>query len=139
VTAIREALAKRKEPKDKADAALVFVTKYGESWVNDVADSPISKEMRKLLDATGISGCRNFYALRHTFRTVADETKDQPAVDCIMGYEVPHMSTVYRETISDGRLEAVAGKVREWLFGGLQHMLDVQSGYAFSFGLNWPR
>jgi hypothetical protein len=47
---------------------------------------------------------------------VADEAKDQPAADFIMGHEVPHMSTVYRETISDARLRAVADHVRAWLF-----------------------
>ena len=57
-----------------------------------------------------------FYTLRHTFRTVADEAKDQPAADYIMGHEVPHMSSVYRETISDERLRAVTDHVRAWLF-----------------------
>jgi hypothetical protein len=37
-----------------------------------------------------------------------------------MGHEVPHMSSVYRETISDERLRAVADHVRAWLFGGGQ-------------------
>jgi hypothetical protein len=60
-----------------------------------------------------------FYTLRHVFRTVADESKDQPAVDFIMGHEVPHISAVYRETISDARLRAVADHVRHWLFSSL--------------------
>jgi hypothetical protein len=34
-----------------------------------------------------------------------------------MGHEVPHMSSVYRETISDARLKAVSDHVRRWLFG----------------------
>jgi hypothetical protein len=42
--------------------------------------------------------------------------KDQPAVDHIMGHESPHMSTVYRERISDERLKAVTDHVRGWLF-----------------------
>jgi integrase len=116
VEAIKEALAKRKQPKSEADAGLVFITKYGESWAKDVADSPITKEFRKLLDAVSIDGHRNFYTLRHTFRTVADAAKDQPAADHIMGHEVAHMSSVYRETISDERLHAVADHVRGWLF-----------------------
>jgi integrase len=116
VAALREALAKRPEPKDPADAGLVFVTKYGESWTKDVADSPITKETRKLLDGLRIGGHRNYYTLRHTFRTVADGAKDQPAADLIMGHEVPHMSSVYRDTTPDERLEAVARHVREWLF-----------------------
>ena len=47
---------------------------------------------------------------------VADEVKDQPAADYIIGHEVPHMSSIYRETISDERLRAVAEHVRKWLF-----------------------
>jgi integrase len=115
VAAIREALDGRTEPKDPADAGLVFVTKYGQSWAKDVADTPLTKETRKLLDRLGIGGRRNFYTLRHTFRSVAGEAKDQPAADYIMGHEVPHMSSVYRETISDARLRAVAEHVRKWL------------------------
>jgi len=81
-----------------------------------VADSSLTGEVRKLLRKLGINGHRNFYTLRHTFRTVADESKDQPAVDFIMGHEVAHMSSVYRETISDARLRAVADCVHGWLF-----------------------
>jgi hypothetical protein len=33
-----------------------------------------------------------------------------------MGHEVPHVSSVYRETISDARLWAVVEHVRAWLF-----------------------
>jgi integrase len=76
----------------------------------------VSQETRKLLDKLGLNGHRNFYTLRHTFRTVADEAKDQPAVDFIMGHESPHMSSVYQETISDDRLRAVSDYVRAWLF-----------------------
>jgi integrase len=116
VAALREALANRPEPKRAEDAGLVFLTKYGKPWAKDIADSPITKETRKLLDALGLNGHRNFYTLRHTFRTIADEAKDQPAADYIMGHEVPHMSSVYRETISDERLRAVVEHVRRWLF-----------------------
>ncbi len=75
--------------------------------------------MGKLLHRLGINGRKGlgFYTLRHTFRTVADEAKDQPAADYIMGHEVPHMSSVYRETISDARLKAVSDHVRGWLCG----------------------
>jgi integrase len=116
IEAIQEALARRPAPKQEEHAGLVFVTKYGLPWGKDIADSPVTKEMRKLLDALGINGHRNFYTLRHTFRTVADESKDQPAVDFIMGHEAPHMSSVYRETISDARLKAVSDYVHAWLF-----------------------
>jgi integrase len=116
VTAIRAALACRPHPKSDEDAALVFLTRCGVSWAKDVDDSPLTGEIRKLLKRLGINGGSNFYTLRHTFRTVADESKDQPAVDFIMGHEVAHMSAVYRETISDERLRAVADHVRRRLF-----------------------
>jgi integrase len=115
IVAIKEALAKRPEPKKPEHAGLMFITKYGKPWSKDIADNPVTKETRKLLDSLGMNGRRNFYTLRHTFRTVADEARDQPAADYIMGHEVPHMSSVYRETISDERLRAVADHVRRWL------------------------
>jgi integrase len=118
VAALRDALAKRPEPKSEEDADLFFVTKYGYSWCKETSTNPVSHEMGKLLRTLGINGRKGlgFYKLRHTFRTVADEAKDQPAVDFIMGQEVPHISAVFRETISDERLRAVAHRVRQWLF-----------------------
>jgi integrase len=103
VQAIRDALAGRPAPKDPGNAGLVFITQRGLCWVKDTNDCPVAKETAKLLKALEINGRKGlgFYTLRHTFRTVADEAKDQPAVDFIMGHEVPHMSSVYRETISD--------------------------------------
>ena len=117
VTALRDALAERRQPKKEEHSGLVFITSKGGRWHTGTNDSPLSHEVWKLLKCLGVGGHRNFYALRHTFRTVADESKDQPAVDYIMGHEVPHMSSVYRETISDARLRAVADHVRAWLFG----------------------
>jgi integrase len=122
VEALREVLAKRKEPKEKAHAGLVFITSRGASWSKDTRDNPITKETAKLLDKLGINGRKGlgFYTLRHTFRTVADEARDQPAADHIMGHEVAHMSSVYRERISDERLKAVADHVHAWLFAERQ-------------------
>jgi integrase len=116
VAALREALARRPEPKSRAEAGLVFVTKYGGGWAKLTRDNPVSGATRKLLVSLGINGHRNFYTIRHTFRTVADEAKDQPAADHIMGHEVAHMSSVYRERIGDERLKAVADHVRTWMF-----------------------
>src|SRR5262249_36323072 len=119
VAALKEALAQRPEPKNERHVGLVFITKYGQSWTKETTSGPLHEEVRKLLNALGINGRqgRNFYTLRHSFRTVADVARDQPAADYIMGHEVPHMSSVYRERISDARLKSVADHVRAWLFG----------------------
>src|SRR5262249_33459136 len=112
VQALREALAKRHEPKKEEHAGLAFITKYGLSWGKDTTDNPVTKEMAKLLrklDSNGRTGL-GFYSLRHTFRTVADEARDQPAADFIMGHEVPHMSSAYRDTISDARLRGCSAR-----------------------------
>ena len=120
VAALREAIAKRPQPKSEEHIALVFITKYGFPWAKDTADQTLAKEFAKLLRNLHINGRKGlgFYTLRHTFRTIADEARDQPAVDYCMGHESPHMSTVYRERISDSRLRAVAEYVRTWLFSG---------------------
>lgn len=117
VAALREWIAVRPEPTDPANSGLVFVTAYGGRWYKDIADNPITKETRKLLDRLGINGCRNFYALRHTFETIGGDAKDQVAVDAIMGHARDDMASVYRERISDERLRAVADHVRAWLSG----------------------
>jgi integrase len=114
--AIRQAISERPEPKDPADANLVFVTKYGASWARGQAT--VTHELAKLLRKLKINGRKGlgFYTLRHVFRTVADEAKDQSATDYVMGREVAHMSTVYREGISDARLKAISEYVRRWVY-----------------------
>jgi len=117
VDALRWALKKRPEPKLEDDRHLVFLTKRRVRWAKHSA-SPLSAEFRKILEALGLyrKGV-SFYALRHTFRTIADETRDQPAIDLIMGHSRNDMASVYRQRISDDRLRAVTDHVRQWLFG----------------------
>jgi integrase len=121
VQALREVLARRPEPKAEEHATLAFLSQRGTPLCSvrekDRTDG-VAVQFGKLLRALKINGRKGlgFYTLRHTFRTVADEAKDQPAIDHVMGHEVPHMSSVYRETISDARLRAVADHVRAWLF-----------------------
>ena len=116
-TAITEAIAARPKAKLDADSQLVFITKYGQPWAKDVADSPVTKEMRKLLDTLGLHRPGlGFYALRHTFETVGGEARDQVAVNHIMGHVDQSMAGVYRENIGDDRLRDVSDFVRNWLF-----------------------
>ena len=139
IAALRDVLAKRKAPKDEADAGLLFITKYGGRWAKTIFepspiaepgadelatkyrinnDNAIGKEFAKLLVEAKIERRkgRSFYALRHVFETVAGESRDQVAVDHIMGHARDDMASVYRERISDERLQAVAEHVRHWLF-----------------------
>jgi integrase len=124
VAAIRDALAVRPEPKDEADGGLVFITKYGHRWVRTegLRRAPVNSvglEFGKVLQTLGIDGRegRGFYALRHTFRTIADPARDPIAIDLIMGHADHTMGGHYRERVEDGRLRAVADHVRQWLFG----------------------
>jgi len=119
IVAVKEAIARRPAPRKGVDPELVFITRFGQSWHVESTENPVSYEFGKLLRALSMNGGRKlgFYSLRHTFRTIADEAKDQPAVDYIMGHEIPHMSSVYREMIIDDRLKAVTDYVHNWLFG----------------------
>jgi integrase len=131
IAAIEVALKARPAAREQAAEGMVFVTKYGKCWAksprlsedpdapNEVkanVDNPVTKETRKLLDKLKMHRPGlGFYALRHTFETVAGESKDQVAVDSIMGHSDPSMAAVYRERISDERLVAVSKYVRDWL------------------------
>lgn len=127
VRAVRAALEVRHEPADPADDRLVFLTRYGRPWVRtkprpgNKPDTPIDAiglEFRRLLKRLGLfrPGLA-FYALRHTYRTIADGCLDQRAVDYTMGHVSEHISSRYVERIEDARLDAVAAHVRKWLFG----------------------
>ena len=69
VTALKDVLTVRKQPKDKSHAKLLFITKAGDSWASD--NSSISKECEKLLSELEIKRPGlTFYTLRHTFQTI---------------------------------------------------------------------
>ncbi len=126
----------RPTPKDQVDAGLLFLTKYGQKWVRmqipkgiasqdrrrdtTLVDS-INLQFRKAANEAGIdrTGKRlGFYTLRHVFSTVADGAIDPVAKNFIMGH-VPaedRVPAMYRQTVDDSRLQAVAEHVHRWLF-----------------------
>jgi integrase len=134
VEALRVVLAKQIPCKNATHAGLVFRTRLGQPWVRfDLSverdeetgkmsltarsDDAIAKTMRKLLDKLGIyRPGLSFYTLRHNFETIGGGSKDQVAVDAIMGHADGSMAAEYREQIEDDRLEAVTDHVRRWLF-----------------------
>ena len=132
VTALRIAIEERPEPARDEDANRVFLTGRRMAFVTygDIDPSNpknagggrkdvVGVRFRKLLTAVGLAS-RNgvgFYALRHVFETVGGGSKDQVAVDTIMGHADPSMGAVYREHVDDARLKAAAEHVRRWVFG----------------------
>jgi len=126
VKVLQQVIPKRPRPNNEADANLLFLTKYGNRWVRSSGhDDPgkraaidsVAQEFAKLLRKLDINGRRNFYALRHTFQTIGGEAKDPDAVSSIMGHADSSMASLYRERISDERLQAVTNTVHAWLFG----------------------
>ena len=76
----------------------------------------IGRQFGRVLKKLYISGGRGFYAIRHTFETIGSEAKDQVALNFLMGHVDNSMAGVYRERISDERLQAVTETVRDWLW-----------------------
>jgi integrase len=117
IKALNEVLANRREPKDAAHRDLVFLTKYGAPWSKTTYQNPVAQETVKLLRTIGVNQRGwGFYRLRHTFRKVADEVHDQPAIDFIMGHARDDMPSNYRHGISDERLRAVTDHVHKFLY-----------------------
>jgi integrase len=133
VAALRAAIAVRPKPAD--DRGRVFLTTRGSAFVTQSAiektddgkdtrggtrKDVVGSQFGKLLNALSLrrKGI-GFYALRHVFETVGGESKDQVAVDCIMGHSDPSMAAHYRERVDDSRLRAVVDHVRKWLWPGL--------------------
>ncbi len=121
VNAIREAIQSRPKPITAEESGLAFLTCQGRKWVrlneNETATDYLTVEFSKMLKKLklkrpGVS----FYALRHGFETIAGGSRDQVAVDAIMGHARDDMASLYRERIDDARLLEVSNYVHNWLF-----------------------
>lgn len=118
VAAIKEAIAVRPAPAGPKYRELVFLTPEGKAWATEKVCSTVSKHWRELLEEMGIHRHGvGFYGLRHTFETIAGDSKDQVAVNYIMGHVDDSMAANYRHGIDDQRLLDVSNHVRTWLFG----------------------
>ncbi len=119
INALQTVIDKRTSPTDRTLRNRVLITKYGQPWAKaESRDSPVSKEFAKLLAKCDLPKGRGFYALRHTFRTVADEAGDQVAARYVMGHVDTSIDDKYRESIADARLERVSDYVRAWYLTG---------------------
>jgi integrase len=129
IAALKVVLAKRRPHRDPADAEIVFLTRTRRRWVRvkpgktpeeNLHLNALSHAFGKLLHKLHINGRAglNFYTLRRQFEIVAGESRDQVAVDAIMGHIDDSMAAVYRQgVVSDDRLRDVVNHVRQWLFG----------------------
>jgi integrase len=117
VAALCAAIAERPEPRQDEAAGLVFLTVRGRACLCQGKANPVSVAARNLMKTVGVH-CEGigFATLRHVFRTIADGSRDQVAVNQIMGHSDTTMAAIYRERIDDSRLRAVAEHVHGWLF-----------------------
>jgi len=130
VEAIKLALEARPTPHTPDAEKLVFLTKRGQPLVRQrihaAKDDGIGKvtnidrlsgEFDALLTGMGLKRRGvGFYTLRHTFRTLADETLDTNSIHRIMGHSLPGMSEVYVEGIELPRMRLVVDHVHDKLF-----------------------
>ena len=119
VSAIEEYL--EKERPETSYKENVFVTSEGTLWNYDTQKSRVDSlglAFRRIAKKLGLQE-QSFYSLRRTFRTIADETGDIPAINLIMGHTDYSMGGIYRQFIKDERLVAVAEYVRNWLLTGI--------------------
>jgi len=134
VAAIKATINTRPASFDRVDSGLCFLTSLGRTLVwHSLKDrkhsqtnnltTAFDKVLKRLnLRNRGLG----FYSLRRTFETVAGATKDQVAVDMIMGHADDSMAGIYRQGIEDSRLAAVTDHVRTWAFP-VKHPLSTAS------------
>jgi len=136
VQAIRSAMRKRPIAKNDADDPLCFLTSHGKPvWWEAIKPSgetyscdSLAKAFLKLCETCKITRAgRGFYSLRRTFETVAGASKDQVAVDYVMGHIDDSMAAIYRQGIDDKRLIDVGQYVHSWLYGAAS-TTDAGSG-----------
>lgn len=117
--AIRAVLDARPPPIDAEQTGLLFIRGDGTAYVS--RDNPqidkVTREFRTLLARTKVTS-RSFYDLRRTFETIGGASRDQVAVDSIMGHapDSGDMAAIYRQGVGDDRLLAVVNHVRAWLW-----------------------
>ena len=130
VKALKVAIDTRPDAQAAQDKGFAFLTANGCRLVRDAPAKDEKKReagvtthmdtvlprFTRLLKLVGLNGGRGFYALRHTFLTIAEQTGDFPAVGAIMGHCDASMAGRYREQIGDDRLLKVTNHVRGWLW-----------------------
>ncbi len=124
IRAIQTAMLERPISKNGEHQDLCFLRKTGMPIWYESSDTKssgfrdsLTKAFTTLCTTCGVARSqRGFYSLRRTFETVAGGSKDQVAVDVVMGHCDQSMAAVYRQGLEDQRLIDVGNHVHAWLF-----------------------
>ncbi len=118
IEAIREAVVS--QPSTGGEwKNLVFLTRIRKPWSDPESSCcSLSQAFTKAAKLAGVykKNAKTFYALRHVTETIGGDAKDQVALNYIMGHEDGSMASVYRESVSDERLEVVNRVIHDWLY-----------------------
>lgn len=116
IEAIQLVLKVRPMHRNPDDAELIFIGPRGKAYHRGWRISAEFKATASRAKLPTILG--EFYSLRRTFQTVAENCGDFPAVSSIMGHapRSGDMAAIYRQRISDERLRAVVTAVHSWLW-----------------------
>jgi integrase len=102
--------------KESPESEYVCCGARGQKLGGETNNTPVPHLFTKVAQAGGVvTNGRGFYSLRHTYRTVADGTKDLVAIDLTMGHSDNRMGSDYTHGIDDKRLDDIAKLVRKWL------------------------
>ncbi len=110
----------------RSDGELVFRTAAGNPVAHlcrqsDLDGRPLAAKSYAITQALRRMKCPwTFYRLRHTFRSVADETGDTNAIRLVMGHAVPGIEEHYVH-VHEQRARKVVDYVRKWLFKSIYH------------------
>lgn len=90
IKTVKEWLGERPSPRDETHRPLLFITKYGQPFVKSNAKGhpadALGQEFTKVIKDMGLHRTGlGFYSLRHVFETAAGCTRDQVAVNHVMG------------------------------------------------------
>lgn len=113
IEAVCDYLSLGRSARDGKNSDRLFLTRHGRPFNRESDYGTITKGFSRLAKSLEITG--TFYWLRHTFETVAGMSRDQVAVNHIMGHVDASMAGEYREEVQPERLQAVANVVRDWI------------------------
>ena len=105
----------------------MFIGPRGTDYLCNFKGYRVHQEFARILKLAEVEG-RSFYDLRRTFQTVAEGSRDLPAVQAVMGHAASSgdMSAIYRQTVTMERKLAAVNVVRAWLFPPVEEKKEKQ-------------